>query len=480
MVSQIPPPRPTISQPKFAAQPTGQTIPNETGISLNFFTPVISNGSSTTPSSANSSLSSTPVSGNFGTPTSTPSGSPSLSALPYPYNTQNDLDTFEKKKSEFDIPNPNLSPAQRLQDKYARALMARNEAEQKRTEYLNEASQDENQALAAASQQQQATQPQPQAAPSGNPFSPTATQSSFQPTAQAPAALNQAAPDPTQQFQQQLQSLQQQPAQAPPQQPQQPGYDPAAQQQALQQQIMQQQAQPQAQQTDPYAQQQQALQQQMLQQQALQQQMQQQAQPQVQQMDPYAQQQQMMQQAQQQQQQQPQQAPLNEAELNNKLEQSKDPREKLEALNEIATRQVGNRQTFELLRREVANPMQVTPEITNQIQQNALVALLNLNNRPDYLNAPVDKLYGMDEMKAIGTSAKTDPGVKAMTAAVLGNLKNAGHPDPNNLIGSLLNDISKDKNLEVQNAVMEAQRGQFTPMAQPQDAPIMPNAAPAA
>jgi hypothetical protein len=404
--------------------------PHQAGIELVINTPLINN-----PPSMSSSNATTTV--------GTPPGTPAMNGIsPYPLPAY-PPDSFtpsqegSKKKSDAsdNIPDPNMSPAQRLQDKYARALMARNEAEQKRTEYLNEASQDENQALAAASQQQQATPPQPQAAPSGNPFSPTATQSSFQPTAQAPTAPNQAAPDPTQQFQQQLQSLQQQ-----------PGYDPTAQQQALQQQMMQQQAQPQAQQ-----------------------------------MDPYAQQQQMMQQAQQQQQQQPQQAPLNEAELNNKLEQSKDPREKLEALNEIATRQVGNRQTFELLRREVANPMQVTPEITNQIQQNALVALLNLNNRPDYLNAPVDKLYGMDEMKAIGTSSKTDPGVKAMTAAVLGNLKNAGHPDPNNLIGSLLNDISKDKNLEVQNAVMEAQRGQFTPMAQPQDAPpIMPNAAPAA
>ena len=350
-------------------------------------------------------------------------------------------DLFQRKTNAPFTPNPSSSPAQQLQDAYANALTVRNDAEQARTNFLNLASQLENQALSNPAQAT-AVPPQAPVAPVVNPF--TQSAQPLQPATPAPAPTFQAPappapqPDPTQQFQQQLQALQQQQPQT--FQPQQPAYDPMAQQQMMQQPPM----------MDP-------MQQQMLQQQMMQQQAQMQQPPM---MDPM--QQQMLQQQMMQQQAQMQQPPMmagaNINDLNTMIAQPRTLDEKLNALNAIAVNQIGDRQTYELLKQEVANSMQgVPPEAANAIRQAALIALGSLNGSQVNARVPGNQLYGMDAIKQILTNKNENALVQASAVAALGYMNRPQDP----AIQGLLKLASKNNNPDVKNAVAQVNAGQM-------------------
>ncbi len=390
------PPQPyTPGQTSVSTPPAG-----ETALVLNINSPLITHGNGVTP---------TPAAQACATPAS---------------------DLFQRKTNASFAPNPNSSPAQQLQDAYANALTIRNDAEQARTNFLNLASQLENQALSKPAQPAIG----PTLPPSSNPF--TQSAQPLQSATLAPAPAFQAPapplpqPDPTQQFQQQLQALQQQqPAQI-----QQPAYDPALQQQLMQQPQM----------MDPM--QQQMLQQQMMQQQAAMQQ------PQM--MDPM--QQQMLQQQMMQQPQAFSGANIND--LNTMIAQPRTPDEKLNALNAIAVNQLGDRQTYELLKQEVANPMQgVPPEAATAIRQAALIALGSLNGSPVNARVPGNQLYGMDAIKQILTNKNENPLVKASAVASLGYMNRPQDA----AIQDLLRLASKDSNPDVKNAVAQVTAGQM-------------------
>jgi hypothetical protein len=421
-------------QPFAPAQSSASTPPGETALVLNINSPLISH----------------------------PGGAPSAAlGSPSGINNGQANDLFQRKTNPPFVPTPGANPAQQLQDAYANALTVRNDAEQARTNFMNLASQLENQALSKSAQPANAM---PQPAGANNPFA----QSSLpmQPAIPAPAPTFQAPappapqPDPTQQFQQQLQNMQQQ------QQPQQPAYDPIAQQQMLMQQQAQMQPQPPQAQMDPMQQQmmqQQAqmqqqppqaqmdpMQQQMLQQQMMQQQAQMQQQPQQPQMDPMQQQQQAF-------------AGGSVADLNTMIAQPRTPDEKLMALNEIAVRQLGDRQTYELLKQEVANPMQgVPPEAATAIRQAALIALGSLNGSPVNAKLPGNQLYGMTAIQQILNNKNENPLVKASAVAALGYMNRP----QDKTIQNLLKQAGKDSNPDVKNAVAQVQAGQMIGPAQ--------------
>lgn len=221
--------------------------------------------------------------------------------------------------------------------------------------------------------------------------------------------------------------------------------------------------------------QQQMMEQQQAQQLAAQQQAQQQGQ-----MDPMQQQmrqQQMMQQAQQQQ--QGGFANAGVPDLNTMIAQPRTPDEKLMAINEIANRQQGDRQTYELLKQEVSNPMQgVPPEAATAIRQAALIALGSLNGSPVNSKLATNQLYGMDAINQIIGNKNENPLVKASAVAALGYMNRP----QDKAIQMMLAKASKDKNPDVQNAVAQVQQGQMMSPAQAGMDPQMgmPQAAPAA
>ena len=193
------------------------------------------------------------------------------------------------------------------------------------------------------------------------------------------------------------------------------------------------------------------MQQQMLQQQMMQQQA---AMQQPQMMDPM--QQQMLQQQMMQQPQAFSGANIND--LNTMIAQPRTPDEKLNALNAIAVNQLGDRQTYELLKQEVANPMQgVPPEAATAIRQAALIALGSLNGSPVNARVPGNQLYGMDAIKQILTNKNENPLVKASAVASLGYMNRPQDA----AIQDLLRLASKDSNPDVKNAVAQVTAGQM-------------------
>ncbi len=421
-------------------------------------------------------------------------------------------DTFQRRNSSPIAPNPASPPREQLEQLYLNALNARNDAEQARNYYLNLANQLNNQAY-VNSQTQAPAMPQapmqaPAAAPQGNPLAAQQFQEQLNQLQQMQQAQLQ---QQQQQFQQQLQQqqaqqqaqiqqLQQQMAKQAPPQPQAPlGMDPAMQQQMMMQQMQQPQApmgmdpamqQPQAPMGMDPALQQQMMMQQMQQPQApmgmdpaMQQQMmmQQMQQPQAPMgMDPALQQQMMMQQMQQpqapmgmdpamQQQmmaQQPGQATGNPdyqtmrpEELNMVIASPQSANQKLGAILEFAARQQGNRETYELLKREAMAPTNELPpgqaqEDGNLIRQAALFALGNLN-RAQNSQVETVALPGLDAINTILKNPKENPAVKAAAVTALGYIDRPNDP----VIKGLLNRAAKDSNQDVKNAVQQVKAG---------------------
>ncbi|WP_303674365.1 HEAT repeat domain-containing protein, partial [Vampirovibrio chlorellavorus] len=241
------------------------------------------------------------------------------------------------------------------------------------------------------------------------------------------------------------------------------GMDPAMQQQMMMQQMQQPQA-PMG--MDP------AMQQQMM--------MQQMQQPQAPMgMDPAMQQQMMMQQMQQPQapmgmdpamQQQAMQQPMQPAggsefqtmrpeELNMIIAAPPSANQKLGAILEFAARQQGNRETYELLKREALAPTNELPpgqaqEDGNLIRQAALFALGNLN-RAQNSQVETRALPGLEAINTILKNPKENPAVKAAAVTALGYIDRPNDP----VIKGLLNRAAKDPNQDVKNAVQQVQSG---------------------
>ncbi len=382
-------------------------------------------------------------------PTSAPTANPSLTPV---------ADTFQRRNSTPIAPNPTASPREQLEQLYLNALNARNDAEQARNYYLNLANQLNNQAYlnnqapVPASPQPTVPSPLPQQAspvPQANPLAAQQFQEQLNQLQQMQQAQLQ---QQQQQFQQQLQQqqaqqqaqiqqLQQQLQQS--QQPQAPmGMDPALQQQMMMQQMQQPQA-PMG--MDP------AMQQQMM--------MQQMQQPQAPMgMDPAMQQQMMMQ--------QPVQPTggsefqtMRPEELNMIIASPPSANQKLGAILEFAARQQGNRETYELLKREALAPTNELPpgqaqEDGNLIRQAALFALGNLN-RAQNSQVETRALPGLEAIHAILKNPKENPAVKAAAVTALGYIDRPNDP----VIKGLLNQAAKDSNQDVKNAVQQVKSG---------------------
>ncbi|WP_373531824.1 HEAT repeat domain-containing protein [Vampirovibrio sp.] len=418
--------------------------------------------------------------------------SPALNAGPA-------ADTFQRRN--------NNAPAGSLKERLEQAYL---NAEQARNEYLNIGNQVNGQAFQA---NQTPQMPQP---------------AMTSPMAPLPAFATQPPQTNPQQFQQQLSQLQQmqqtqlqQQQQQFQQQMQQQQAEQQAQIQQLQQQnamLQQQQAQaPQPQAMDPAMQQQQMMQQMQpqnpyaqgqmdpaTQQQMMMQQMQPQNPYAQGQMDPAMQQQMMMQQMQpqnpygqgpmdpamQQQQMMQQQQPMDPGmqqqpggqdfqamrpeELNMVIANPPTPNHKLGAILEFAARQQGNRETYELLKREALAPTSQLPpgqaqEDGNLVRQAALFALGNLN-RAQNSQVETAMLPGLDSINNILGNAQESPAVKAAAVTALGYIDRP----QDKVIQGLLNRAAKDPSQDVKNAVQQVKSGLMSAANQAQAAGQMP------
>ena len=417
-------------------------------------------------------------------------------------------DSFQKSSAANApfTPNPSATPEQNLENYYREAVKKRQDAENFRNEYLNYANQVSGQAyqnkMSPFAQSSSLPSPFPPPVPQPNP---ALQQQQFQQQLQQ---LQQA-----QQLQQQQQQLQQQAQQLQQMQQKVQQEQEAAQQAAQQAQQLQQQQQQQLQQMQQHAMQQQQMQTPpqtpppqynpydpaaMAQQQQMQPQtpppqynpydpaamaQQQQMQPQTPppQYNPYdpmamAQQQQMQQQppmdpamAQQMQQQQQAQglSAASVADLNNMLLQPQSPKDKLDAINEIAMRQQGDRQTYELLKQEAANSTPgLQPDDANLIRQAALFALGNLN-RVQNAQVPTNQLPGMDAINKIINNKSENPAVKAAAVTALGYIDRP----QDRTIQNILKKAERDKNPDVKNAVAQVKSGMMSAALQQQGAP---------
>lgn len=145
-------------------------------------------------------------------------------------------------------------------------------------------------------------------------------------------------------------------------------------------------------------------------------------------------------------------APMSVADLNARIAQPQTPDEKLDALQQIANRQVGDRTTYELLKREIVTPMQGLPQETaDAIRQQAIISLGSLNSSPVNKALAGKDLYGMDGFKQILTNPKENPLVKASVVAALGSLNRPQDKE----VKRLLDIAAKEgkKNNDVQTAL---------------------------
>ena len=147
------------------------------------------------------------------------------------------------------------------------------------------------------------------------------------------------------------------------------------------------------------------------------------------------------------------------SDLNTMIAQPRTPDEKLAAINEIATRQQGDRQTYELLKQEISTPMQgIPPETASAIRQAALIALGSLNGNPINAKLPGIQLYGMEGIDRILNDKNENPLIKASAVAALGYMNRP----QDKTIQKLLKKAAKDTNPDVKNAVAQVQLGQMS------------------
>lgn len=150
------------------------------------------------------------------------------------------------------------------------------------------------------------------------------------------------------------------------------------------------------------------------------------------------------------------------ADLNNMLLQPQSPKDKLDAINEIAMRQQGDRQTYELLKQEAVNSTPgLQPDDANLIRQASLFALGNLN-RVQNAQVPTNQLPGMDAINRIINNKAENPAVKSAAITALGYIDRP----QDRLIQNLLKKASKDKNPDVKQAVAQVQSGMMSAAAQ--------------
>jgi hypothetical protein len=133
--------------------------------------------------------------------------------------------------------------------------------------------------------------------------------------------------------------------------------------------------------------------------------------------------------------------------------------QKLGAILEFAARQQGNRETYELLKREALAPTNELPpgqaqEDGNLIRQAALFALGNLN-RAQNSQVETRALPGLEAIHAILKNPKENPAVKAAAVTALGYIDRPNDP----VIKGLLNQAAKDSNQDVKNAVQQVKSG---------------------
>lgn len=151
------------------------------------------------------------------------------------------------------------------------------------------------------------------------------------------------------------------------------------------------------------------------------------------------------------------------SDLNTMIAQPRTPDEKLAAINEIATRQQGDRQTYELLKQEISTPMQgIPPETASAIRQAALIALGSLNGSPVNAQYAGNELYGMEGIDKILRDKNENPLIKASAVAALGYMNRP----QDKTIQKMLKIAAKDNNPDVKNAVAQVQAGQMIGPAQ--------------
>jgi hypothetical protein len=157
------------------------------------------------------------------------------------------------------------------------------------------------------------------------------------------------------------------------------------------------------------------------------------------------------------------------SDLNAAIASPRSPDEKLSALNEIANRQIGDRQTYELLKQEIARPMQgIPPETATSIRQAALIALGSLNSSPANNRLRGDELDGIKadkskgnghnrgEIEKILADKNENPMIKATAVAAVGYMLSARPHDKE--LQRLLKLAEKDPNPDVKVAVAQARK----------------------